>query len=245
MRSMPAPADRRRKADRTDRADAFGCECADDRGVDGAWASPPSWSQAFLPVLKPEHATTRNRIRRSTPRSAAPATSRARPPRLAAAPPSASARTLPDPASTPAARASGPSQPRQDDIERPGPRPLHHFMDGNDAPKPWMPAIAHLAFIGPVGVPSSRCATKPGRTVRLDTKTPEAYARRADTLELNEGSARRPVEPQNQIKVSTPGLSQRVVLIRGEGQGLIIPVETRFIGMPTDETSGGEVRYGG
>jgi hypothetical protein len=46
----------------------------------------------------------------------------------------------------------------------PAPHPLHRFMDGNDAPKPWMPAIADLVFVGPVGVPSSRCTTRCTRT---------------------------------------------------------------------------------
>jgi hypothetical protein len=100
---------------------------------------------------------------RSTPRSAAPATPRARPHRRAAAPPPASARTLPDPASTPAARASDPSRPRRDCNERRRQPPSRSPHGRKPHAQTTVPGIAHLAVFGPVGVLSSRCTTTSGR----------------------------------------------------------------------------------
>jgi hypothetical protein len=45
-------------------------------------------------------------------------------------------------------------------------RLLDHLMNVNLASGPWMPRINKLAFLGPVGVPSSRCTTRSAHTVR-------------------------------------------------------------------------------
>jgi hypothetical protein len=49
-------------------------------------------------------------------------------------------------------------------------RLFDHLMDANHTPKPRMPGILHLACLGPVGVPSSRCTTTSGRTSATVTR---------------------------------------------------------------------------
>jgi hypothetical protein len=92
-------------------------------------------------------------------------------------------------------------------------------MNGNDAPKPRMPAIAHLAFVGPVGVPSSRCTTRCDRTPPMAVGHPRQRISgpRAPGCATPTSSAARPLPSSHRSRYEQPGLSFLLRDRRGAG----------------------------
>jgi hypothetical protein len=147
-----------------------------------------------------------------------------RPHRRAAAPPPASARTLPDPASTPAARASDPSRPRRDCNERRRQPPSRSPHGRKPHAQTTVPGIAYLAVFGPVGVPSSRCITATDRTVRSATSRrsgSRAGSARSDSMKVR-APRRRSLRRRARATTSTAHL-RRGPNFGGRPRGLAKP----------------------